>query len=166
MHQEKESIRDHIHLMHEARHLCLKVRVASPSKQAAELSGAALRGLSPSQVTQVSETRLPQTSLPLPDKRMKHSWGVFLTMADSTLFGCGGLATSASSLHSTPLTPLTPLTPHPPSTHILISGGPLDRAFRWKHKPAVEWLPYVLLHRKDWHFSLFVVPLTFGNITD
>lgn len=54
----------------------------------------------------------------------------------------------------------------PPPAHILISVGPLDGRFRWKPEPSVEWLPNGLLQRKHWHFPLFVVPLTFGNITD
>lgn len=48
-------------------------------------------------------------SCSLPDKRLKHSWGVFSTMADSTLFGYGGIPTSPSFLHSTPPTPPLPL---------------------------------------------------------
>jgi len=30
-----------------------------------------------------------------------------------------------------------------------------------KHKPSEEWLLNLLVQRKDWHLSLFVVPLTF-----
>lgn len=152
----EEIHQDHIHLMHEADNhawkchglslwSCGQAKLSSPSCHSVQYLRSQGHSDSPR-----------HRSCPVPDKRIKNSWDVFMTMADSVLFGYSGLPAASSTVHSTLL-----------HTHRhTVSVGPLDRAFRWKHKPSIEWLPNMLLQRKDWHFCLFVVHLTFENITD
>lgn len=147
MHQRGKSIRDHIHLMHEAdiyalKNTCLLSLNPWPGKVGlSSLRVAVARGLDGLGWGWRYPT-LRHHFCPVPDKTLKHAWDVYSTMANSTYLTHPWARVSLSV--------------------VTLSGPFVKKTKRWVGKS----LERVLQQTKIWHFCLFVVSLTFGNITD
>lgn len=131
----------------QSRHLCIKEYLPShlePRPEKMGLSSPVCSSLGPRRGLYPT---FRHHFCPVPDKTLKHAWDVYSTMANSTY--------------------LTPT--HPPTsahTCLRVCCCTCQSFCEENKETGLKSLQMVPLQTKNWHFCLFVVSLTFVNITD